>query len=76
MTETALKPVKMGVGFNGNGNYDGKSRPYPSDFVNDALSQNIFWHCYRTARNVEELSELCGVPAYFIEDAIERLFKR
>ena len=74
--QTALKPVKMGICISGNGNYDGKSIPFPSAYINDALSQNILFQCMEEAKSVEELSKICGVPAYYIEDRIANLLKR
>lgn len=76
MNETALRPIKMSLGINGGGNYDGVTIPWPSDFINDALSQNIFWYCYEAPKTVEELSKLCGVPAYYIEDKVKSLIAR
>jgi RNA polymerase sigma factor (sigma-70 family) len=76
MTETALKPVAMTIGINGGGNYNDKDRPFPGTLVSDALSQNVLYHCYKEPNNVEELSKLCGVPAYYIEDAVKNLLHR
>ena len=76
MTETALRPVKMSIRISGEGNYNGNDIPFPYVFVNDALSQNILYHCYREAKSEEELARLCGVPAYYIEDSAARLKER
>lgn len=76
MNESALKPVKLKIDIYGNGNYDGKSVPFPSVFINDALSQNILYHCYEKPCSIEELAKLCGVPAYYIEDRMENLVNR
>lgn len=76
MNETALKPVAMMIRINGSGDYDGKSKPFPWAYIDDALSQNILYHCYREPRTVEELSKLSGVPAYYIEDAVQNLVRR
>lgn len=76
MNETALRPVKINIGIYGNGNYDGKLVPFPSDYISDALSQNILYYCYDKARTVEEISGFCGVPAYYVEDRMENLLRR
>lgn len=76
MNETALRPIKMKLDIYGSGDYNGSSKPFPSAFINDALSQNILWHCYDKPRNIEELSKLCGVPAYYAEDRMENLSDR
>lgn len=76
MEETALKPVFLGIGIYGSGNYDGKERPFPCEYIRDALSQNILYHCYESPKGVEELSKLCGVPAYYVEDCLQNLEKR
>lgn len=76
MNETALRPVKVNIGIYGNGNYDGNLTPFPSDFISDALSQNILYYCYDKARTVEEISDFCGVPAYYVEDKMESLLRR
>lgn len=76
MTETALRPVKLTIRINGNGNYNGKDRPFPWVYINNALSQNILWHSYDLPKSIEELSILCGVPAYYIEDAAQNLLER
>jgi len=76
MQETALKPVKMRLDIYGNGNYDGKTIPFPDVYINDALSQNILYYSYEQPKNVEELAKLCGVPAYYIEDRMQNLLYR
>lgn len=43
MNETALYPVRMGISIYGNGDYDGKRKPFPSACIDDALSQNKYW---------------------------------
>ncbi len=76
MEETALRPVNMRIGIYGSGNYDGKERPFPSEYIKDALSQNILYHCYENPKGIEELAKLCGVPAYYIEERMENLTQR
>ncbi len=76
MNETALRPKKMHIGIYGNGDYNGTSKPFPSVFIRDALSQNILYYCYDAAKTVEKLAKLCGVPAFYIEDRIENLLNR
>ncbi len=76
MQETALKPVKMRLDIYGNGNYDGKTIPFPSVYINDALSQNILYYCYEQPKDIEALAKLCGVPAYYIEDRMQNLLYR
>lgn len=76
MKETALRPVKMKLDIYGNGNYNGKTVPFPSMYIDDALSQNILYYCYEQSNSVEELAKICGVPAYYIEERIENLLKR
>ena len=76
MNETALRPVKVNIGIYGNGNYDGNLVPFPSDYISDALSQNILYYCYDKPRTVEEISDYCGVPAYYVEDRMETLLRR
>ena len=73
---TALRPVKMRISITGSGNYDGKTKPFPSTYINDALSQNILFQCMEEAKSVEVLSKVCGVPAYYIEERIDNLLKR
>lgn len=76
MTETALRPIKMRVDIYGSGDYDGRTKPFPSEWIGDALSQNILYYCYERAQGIEELAKLCGVPAYYIEERMENLMKR
>lgn len=76
MNESALRPVKMRLTISGSGNYNGSTIPFPDEFINDALSQNIFYHSYKSAKSVEELAKLCGVPAYYIESNIQNLIRR
>lgn len=76
MEESALRPKWLSIGIYGSGNYDGNTIPFPSTYINDALSQNILYYCYEDAHTVEELSKLCGVPAYYIEDRIKNLMER
>ena len=76
MNETALYPKKLKIGIYGNGDYDGKRIPFPDAFINDALSQNILYYCYEASLGIEDISKLCGVPAYFIEERIDNLLKR
>ena len=75
MNETALRPRHLDINIHGIGNYDGKQRPFPMAYIDDALSQNILCYCYDEAQGVEELAKLCGVPAYYIEDRIDNLIK-
>lgn len=76
MEETALRPVRMHIGIYGSGNYDGSKIPFPSAFINDALSQNILYYCYDQPRTIEELAKICGVPAYYIEERMDNLVRR
>lgn len=76
MNETALKPVKLKLDIYGNGNYNGTTIPFPTVYIDDALSQNILYYCYEQPYNVEELAKVCGVPAFYIEERIENLVKR
>lgn len=76
MKESALRPVKMKLNIYGNGNYNGKTIPFPTVYIDDALSQNILYYCYEQSNSVEELAKVCGVPAYYIEERIENLLKR
>lgn len=76
MNETALRPVKLDIRINGEGDYNGTTRPFPYVYINDALSQNILYYCYDSPRSVEELAKLCGVPAYYIEDRLNNLVRR
>ena len=75
MNETALRPIRMRIGIYGNGDYDGKRIPFPSVYIDDALSQNILYYSYEKSCTTEELAKLCGVPAYYIEDRIKNLLK-
>lgn len=76
MNEAALRPVKMNIDIYGEGNYNGETIPFPNEYIDDALSQNILYHCYEKEKSVEELSKLCGTPAYYIEERIDNLVKR
>lgn len=76
MEESALRPVKFHISIYGEGEYDGKRVPFPSEYIKDALSQNVLYHCYEQPKTVEELARLCGVPAYYIEETIDNLVKR
>jgi len=76
MAETNLRPIKMNIDIYGTGEYDGKMIPFPSKYVNDALSQNILYYSYEKPATIEELAKLCSVPAYYVEDRIENLLKR
>lgn len=76
MTETTLRPIKLAIRINGDGNYNGTTSPFPYVYIQDALSQNILYYCYEKPKTVEEIAKLCGVPAYFIEDCIKNLADR
>lgn len=76
MNETALRPVHLSLSLYGSCNYDGKLRPFPTVFFDDALSQNILYCSYEKPRTVGELAELCGVPAYYVEERVENLLSR
>jgi RNA polymerase sigma factor (sigma-70 family) len=76
MNETALKPAQLDIRITGEGNYNGESKPFPWQYIEDALSQNILWRAYREPKTIEELSETIGVPAFFIEDRIKNLIRR
>jgi hypothetical protein len=76
MDETALKPMRLKISTMGEGNYNGDNIPFPSQYIDDALSQNILWYAYREPQTVESLSEKTGVPAFYIEDRIKNLIKR
>ncbi len=76
MEETALRPVKMHTGIYGSGDYNGKDKPFPGEYINDALSQNILYNCYDAAQTVEELAKALGVPAFYIEDRVTYLEER
>ncbi len=75
MNETALRPITMHIGIYGNGDYDGKTKPFPDVYINDALSQNILYYSYEKPCTAEELAKLCGVPAYYVEERINHLLK-
>lgn len=76
MNDTALKPTKITIRINGNGNYNGVDRPFPWAFVDNALSQNIIWLSYKSPISVVELAQQTGVPAFYIEDTITNLINR
>ncbi len=76
MEKTALFPHKMDMGIFGSGEFDGKHIPFPTEFIRDALAQNILYHAYEKPRTAEELARLCGVPAYYIEDRVHDLVAR
>ncbi|MDE6318978.1 MAG: RNA polymerase sigma factor [Lachnospiraceae bacterium] len=76
MEESALRPVKLHLDIYGSGNFDGVKIPFPTAFIDDALSQNILYYCYDRSKSTEELAKLCGVPAYYVEDRLENLVKR
>ena len=76
MKAEALRPQKINPDIYGTGDYDDNCKPFPYTHISDALSQNILYHCYEKAQTVESLSDLCGVPAYYIEDCMDNLLKR
>jgi len=76
MNETALKPAQLRIRITGEGNYNGNDKPFPWQYIDDALSQNILWYAYREPKTVEQLSGLTGVPAFYIEERIDNLIKR
>lgn len=76
MEESALRPVKMYLGIYGTGNYNGDSTPFPSQYIDDGLSQNILYYCYEKPCSVEDIAKLTGVPAFYIEERIDNLVKR
>ncbi len=76
MNKTALRPKTLSLNIHGDGDYDGKKRPFPTVYINDALSQNILCYCYEEAQSIEELSKLCGVPAFYIEERVDNLLNR
>lgn len=76
MEESALRPGKLRIDIYGTGNYDGIEKPFPSAYVNDALSQNILLYCYDEPRSIEEIAKYTGVPAYYVEDRVENLVRR
>lgn len=75
MEESALKPGKLRISIVGSGHY-GNDIPFPSTYINDALSQNILLYCYDMPHTVEEIAKHTGVPAYFVEDRVENLVRR
>lgn len=75
MEESALRPVKLEIRINGVGDYKSPLSPFPHVYISDALSQNILFYCYETPKTTEELSKLCGVPAYYVEDCLDNLVK-
>jgi len=75
MEESALNPIELRIDIYGSGEY-GDRNPFPFVYINSALSQNILWQCYEQALGVEELSKICGVPSYYIEDTIKTLLDR
>ena len=76
MQETALRPTKLHIAITGSGGYNGTAIPFPGSYISDALSQSLLYDCREEAKTVEELSELRGVPAYYIEDRLDNLVKR
>lgn len=77
MNESALRPVRFKLEIYGSGNFDPKRGiPIPTEYVSDALSLNILWQAYEEPRTVEELSDICGVPAYYVEDCLANLRRR
>lgn len=62
MNETAFRPQKMWIDIYGSGEFNGESKPFPFQFINDALSQNILYYCYEKPQDIESLAKLCGVP--------------
>lgn len=76
MKESALRPAELHIGIFGDGDYNGETIPFPSEYINDALSQNILYHCYEKPLGAEELAALCGVPAYYVEDRMSNLKRR
>lgn len=75
MEESALRPVELHLDIYGSGEY-GERNPFPYVYINSALEQNILWQCYEQALDVEELSKICGVPSYYIEDTVKNLLER
>jgi len=76
MNESALRPIELEIRISGTGSYNGTTSPFPHVYINDALSQNILYHCYEQPKTVEELAKICGVPAYYVEERLENLLKR
>ncbi len=76
MNETALYPVKMKLDIYGSGDYGFNNIPFPNEYISDALSQNVLYHAYEKPKSAEELADLCGVPAYYVEDCLRNLQNR
>lgn len=76
MNETALKPMQLKISISGEGNYNGNDKPFPWQYIDDALSQNILWYSYHEPKTIEKLSELTGVPAFYIEERVNNLIQR
>jgi len=76
METTALRPQKLRMSIYGSGHFGIGSVPFPTEYVRDALSQNILFNCYEEPRGVEDLARICGVPAYYIEDKVKDLVLR
>ena len=76
MKESALRPVELQICMSGTGNFNGITIPFPDVYINDALSQNIIYHCYEQPKTVEELASICGVPAFYVEDRLDNLLRR
>ena len=72
MNDTMITPKKIRVNITGSGIF-GNGIPYPGEYFDDALAQNILWHTRKEGKSVEELSVLTGVPAYYIEDRINNM---
>lgn len=75
MDETVLRPKTLHIDIYGSGEYGGMV-PFPQEYIRDALSQNICAYCYEEAHTLEEIVKYCGVPAYYVEDTLEKLVKR
>ncbi len=76
MSETILRPVHMKLDIYGSGDYDGIKKPFPTVYIEDALSKNMMYHAYEKPCTIEDLAKLCGACAYYIEDRMENLVKR
>lgn len=76
MNEFALKPKRLIIRISGAGNYNGEDRPFPWQYISDAVSQNILWQAYEKPKTIEELSMLTGIPAFYIEDSVDNLVRR
>lgn len=76
MRESALRPIELEICISGAGNYNGTTSPFPHVYISDALSQNILYHCYEQIRTVEELANICGIPAYYVKERVDNLIKR